>query len=186
MGKFVRFFGSKQFLFNAGAIALVWVIIIQLDKWYLKRTTHLGQRIEVPSFYKVRAEDLDAFTSGKRINYKVVDSIYVDGWPKGTVCWQYPRPTASSGMGVKEGRTVELSIVPLLPEKIVLPDVRDMSKRMGEMTLSAMGMRTKVTYKAHSYASGFILDQLYKGSRLDSGTSLPKGSRIELVVSRKE
>ena len=184
MKKFLRFFISKQFLLNLAAIILVWYLIIQLDKWYLKSTTNFGQSIEVPTFYKIHMDDLDEFVKDKNLKYEIIDSVYLDDWPKGTVCWQYPRPTDSSGMGIKEGRTIELSVVPTSPKMICIPDVKDMSKRMGETTLNSMGIKTKVSYKPHPYAPGFIMEQLYKGSPIDSGTYIPKGSRIELVVSK--
>lgn len=184
MKKFFRFFISKQFLLNIAAIALVWFLIIQIDKWYLKSTTNFGQSIEVPTFYKIHMNDLDEFVKDKNLKYEIIDSVYLDDWPKGTVCWQYPRPTDSSGMGIKEGRTIELSVVPLAPKMICVPDVTDMSKRMGETTLNSMGIKTKVSYKPHPYAPGFIMEQLYKGNPIDSGTFIPKGSRIELVVSK--
>jgi beta-lactam-binding protein with PASTA domain len=184
MKKFFKFFISKQFLLNLLAIGVVWVLIIQIDKWYLKSTTNFGESIEVPSFYEVHMDDLDQFVSDKNLKYKIVDSVYLDNWPKGTVCWQYPRPTDSSGMGIKSNRVIELSVVPLSPKMICIPRVTDMSKRMGEVTLDALGIKTKISYKPHPYAPGFIMEQLYNGNPIDSGTYIPKGSRIELVVSK--
>jgi len=184
MKKFWRFFISKQFLLNLAGIIVVWIAIIQIDKWWLKHTTNFGQNIEVPSFYKIHMDDLDEFVKDKQLKYVIMDSVYLDDWPKGTVCWQYPRPTDSSGMGVKDGRVIELSIVPLKPKMICMPRVTDMSKRMGETTLNSMGIRTKISYKPHPYAPGFIMEQLLNGNPIDSGTFIPKGSRVELVVSK--
>ncbi|MEX1001004.1 MAG: PASTA domain-containing protein [Crocinitomicaceae bacterium] len=185
MKKFLRFLISKQFLLNLIAIIVVWIAIIQVDKWWLKHTTNFGQDIEVPSFYKIHMDDLDEFVKDKDLDYKIVDSVYLDDWPKGTVCWQYPRPTDSSGMGIKSGRTIELSVVPLSPQMVWMTNVVDMSKRMGETTLNAIGIRTKVTYKPNPDGSGFIMEQLYNGVPVDtSGLLVPKGSRVELVVSK--
>lgn len=184
MKKFWRFFISKQFLLNLAGIVIVWISIIQIDKWWLKHTTNFGQNIEIPSFYKIHMDDLDEFVKDKQLKYVILDSVYLDDWPKGTVCWQYPRPTDSSGMGVKDGRVIELSVVPLKPKMISMPRVTDMSKRMGETTLNSMGIRTKISYKPHPYAPGFIMEQLLNGNPIDSGTFIPKGSRVELVVSK--
>lgn len=129
-------------------------------------------------------DDLDEFVKDKGLEYEIVDSVYLDDWPKGTVCWQYPRPTDSTGMGIKQGRTIQLSVVPMSPKMICMTNVVDMSKRMGETTLNALGIRTKVSYKPNPAGSGFIMEQLYNGSRIDSGTFIPKGSRVELVVAK--
>ena len=185
MKKFFRFFISKQFLLNLLAIILVWVAIIQIDKWWLKHTTNFGESIAVPSFYKIHMDDLDEFVSDKDLNYEIVDSVYMDDWPKGTVCWQYPRPTDSSGMKIKAGRVIELSVVPIMPQQVFVTNVRDMSKRMGETTLNSLGIRTKITYKPNPDGIGFIMDQLYNGKSMDTaGQYIPKGSRIELVVAK--
>ncbi|MCB9225279.1 MAG: PASTA domain-containing protein [Crocinitomicaceae bacterium] len=184
MKKFLKFFISRQFLLNLAAIVLFWIIVIQVEKFYLKSTTDWGTNIEVPSFYKIHIDDLDEFVKDKDLKYEIVDSVYMDDWPKGTVCWQYPRPTDSSGMGIKSGRTIELSVVPLQPKMVCIPKVIHMSKRMGETTLNALGIKTKVSYQPHPDGPGFIMDQLYNGKHIDSGTYIPKGSRMELVVSK--
>ena len=184
MKKYLRFFISKQFLLNFLAIIVVWIAIIQIDKWWLKHTTDFGESIEVPSFYKIHMDDLDEFVKDKDLKYEIIDSVYLDDWPKGTVCWQYPRPTDSSGMGIKSGRTIELSVVPLNPKMICMTNVVDMSKRMGETTLNSLGIRTKVSYKPNPAGSGFIMEQLYNNSPIDSGVFIPKGSRVELVVAK--
>lgn len=184
MKKFLRFFISKQFLLNFAAIILVWVIIIWAEKAYLKSTTNWGESVEVPSFYKIHMDDLDEFVKGSGLDYEIVDSVYLDEWPRGTVCWQYPRPTDSSGMRIKAGRTIELSVVPIAPKMVKIPKVVHMSKRMGETTLNALGIRTKISYKPHPDGPGFIMEQLYNGKQIEPGAFIPKGSRMELVVSK--
>lgn len=167
-------------------IVLVWVAIVWGDMIYLDSTTNHGEQVEVPSFYKIHMDDLDEFIAGKDIKYEITDSVYLDDWPKGTVCWQYPKPTDSTGMHVKGGRTIELSVVPLSPQMVSVPNTVDMSQRMAETTLNAIGLRTKVSYEPSSEGKGFVLKQNYNGVKLDSGKFIPKGSRVELVVSKGE
>lgn len=185
MKKFFRFFISKQFLFNAAAILVVWILIIRLDMWYLKETTDHGESIEVPSFYKIHMDELDEFVKDKNLDYEIIDSVYMDDWPKGTVCWQYPRPTDSTGMSIKTGRTIQLSVVPESPQMVWMNCVQGKSKRMGETILESVGIRTKVSYKPSPDGSGFIMEHLYNGKPVDTaGMFIPKGSRVELVVSK--
>ncbi len=184
MKKFFRFFISKQFLLNFAGVILAWVLIVWLESVYLNSHTNHGQKIEVPSFYKIHMDDLDEFVAGKEISYEITDSVYLDDWPKGTVCWQYPNPTDSTGMYVKEGRVISLSVVPLRPKMITVPKVVDMSKRMAETTLNSLGIRTKISYEANPIGPDFVLKQLYDGKPIEPGTQIPKGSRVELVVSK--
>lgn len=165
-------------------IIAVWILIIVIEGIYLKSHTDFGEVEEVPSFYKLRVENLDEFVSGKNIGYEIKDSVYMDDWPKGTVCWQYPRPTDSTGMKVKPGRIIQLSIVPNSPKMLSMPKVVDMSKRMAETTLNSMGFRTTISYKPAPEGKDFVLAQLYEGKPIKPGTQIQKGSRIELVVAK--
>ena len=184
MKKFLRFFISKQFILNVLAIILVWGLIIFFQNMYLDSFTRHGEEISVPSFYKIHQDDLAEFTNGKEISYEIVDSVFMDDWPKGTICWQYPQPTDSTGMHVKPGREIQLSVVRVLPQMIKMPKVVFMSKRMAETTLESLGLRTKVSYQPASEGPGFVLKQLYNGTPVPVGQEIPKGTRIELVVSQ--
>ncbi len=184
MMKFFRFFKSKKFIFNLIAILIVWLVVIFGTKSYLSSYTSFGEKIEVPAFFKVHADDLDEFISGKDITYEIVDSVYLDGWPKGTVCWQHPMPTDSTGESVKNGRVIQLSIVPTKPKMIIVPEVIDKSKRMAQTRLESLGLRTKVTYEPSATGSGFVLKQNVLGKEFKKGVSVPKGTVIDLVVAR--
>ncbi len=185
MKKFFRFFISKQFLLNLAAVVVVWILLIWIVFSYIKSYTNfVNKGVVVPSFYKIHMEDLDVFVSDKGLEYEIQDSVYLDDWPKGTVCWQYPRPTDSTGTKVKPGRKILLSVVPLNPKMISVPKVVDMSKRMAETTLNALGIKTKISYQPAVEGVGFVMKQLYEGKPIKPGTFLPKGARIELVVSQ--
>jgi beta-lactam-binding protein with PASTA domain len=130
-------------------------------------------------------DDLNEFVMGKDIEYDIIDSVYMDDWPKGTVCWQYPRPTDSTGMSIKSGRIIQLSVVPESPQMVWMNNVQGKSKRMGETILESIGIRTKVSYKPSPDGSGFIMEHLFNGKKVDTaGVFIPKGSRVELVVSK--
>ena len=153
--------------------------------WYLKYTTDHGESVNVPSFYKIHMDDLDEFIKGKDLKYDIIDSVYVDDWPKGTVCWQYPKPTDSTGMSVKGGRTISLSVVPESPQMVWMRCVKGKSKRMGETMLDAVGIRTKVSYKPSPLGPGYIMEHNFNGVAVDTpGIFIPKGSRVDLVVSK--
>lgn len=184
MKKFFKFFVSKKYIINLAIIALIWIAIIFGTKSYLNSYTHFGEKIEVPSFYKIHMDDIDEFISGKDISYEIVDSVYLDNWPKGTVCWQHPMPSDSTGEWVKGGRTIQLSVVPLKPKMVTVPDLIDKSKRMATTQLESMGFRTKISYQPSTIGNGFVLDQKIKGKPIKEGTIVPKGTVIELVVAR--
>jgi len=184
MMKFFRFFKSKKFIFNLIAILIVWLIVIFGTKSYLNSYTRFGEKIEVPAFFKIHMDDLDEFISGKNITYEIVDSVYLDNWPKGTVCWQHPMPSDSTGESVKSGRVIQLSIVPTRPKMILVPKVDGKSKRMAQTQLESLGLRTKITYEVSTIGTGFVLNQTVNGKDFKEGISVPKGTVIDLVVAR--
>jgi beta-lactam-binding protein with PASTA domain len=184
MNKFFRFFKSKRFLLHLGAVVLIWIVIIVAESIYLKSSTNFGEKVEVPTFYKIHIDDLDALVEGTGVTYKIQDSVYLDNWPKGTVCWQHPMPTDSSGMYVKPGREILLSVVPLHPQLIRMPKVVHMSQRMAESSLAALGIRTKITYQPDPEGKGVVIRQIMNGKELPEGTMIPKGTRIDLVVAQ--
>jgi beta-lactam-binding protein with PASTA domain len=184
MKKFFAFFISKKYLLNILAIVIVWLIVVFGTSYYLDSYTNFGEKIKVPSLYKIHVDDLDEMFKSKNINYVVVDSVYLDNWPKGTVCWQHPKPTDTTGQFVKSGREIQVSIVPLKPKMIVVPDVREKSKRMGETLLESMGFRTTVSFQPSNDGDGFILDQKINGKSIKDKTKAVKGTVVELVVAR--
>jgi len=185
MKRFFSFFISKKYLLNILAIIVVWLIIIFGTSFYLDSYTNFSEKIKVPSLYKIHIDDLDEMFKSKDISFVVVDSVYLDNWPKGTVCWQFPKPTDSTGQFVKSGREIQVSIVPLKPKMMMVPDVKEKSKRMGENLLESMGFRTTVSYQPSNDGDGFILDQKINGKSITKNIKAVKGTVIELVVARK-
>lgn len=184
MIKYFKFLLSKKFIYNLIAIALVWIIIVFGTQYYLKSHTNFGQKIEVPSLYKIHYDELGELMKSKGLEYEIVDSIYMDGWPKGTVCWQYPMPTDSTKEFVKTGRIIQVSIIPNNPKMIVIPNVKDKSKRMAESLLESIGLRTKISYKPSNVGPGFVMEQLFNGKPVKENQSIPKGSVVEIVVAK--
>ncbi len=184
MQKILRFLFSKKFIYNVIAIIIVWGVVIVGTQIYLKKHTNFGEKLEVPSLYKLHIEDLPDLMAERNLTFEVVDSVYVDGWPKGTVCWQYPRPTDSTSEFVKSGRVIQVSIVPYKPKMITVPNVKDKSKRMAESQLEAIGLRTKTSYKPSNDGAGFVMEELVNGKPFKEGVSVRKGTVIELVVAK--
>ena len=180
----LKFIFSKKYLYHLIAILVIWIVIIFGTLWYLKSHTNFGEKISVPSLYKIHADDLGDLMASKGLKYEIVDSIFMDNWPKGTVCWQHPKPTDSTSEFVKRGRVIQLSIVPLKPKMIQVPNVIDKSKRMAESQLESVGLRTKVSYKPSNVGPGFVMEQLINGKPIEKKQLVPKGTLVELIVAK--
>lgn len=178
------FIFSKKYLYHIIAILVVWAIVIFGTMWYLKSHTNFGEKVSVPSLYKIHADDIPELMKAKGLAFEIIDSVFIDGWPKGTVCWQHPKPTDSTSEFVKSGRVIQLSVVPLSPKMISVPIVLDKSKRMAESQLESLGFRTKISYKPSNVGPGYVMEQLVKGKAVKTDDIFPKGTLIELVVAK--
>ncbi|MCX6292395.1 MAG: PASTA domain-containing protein [Bacteroidetes bacterium] len=177
-GKLKEFFTSKTFLINA-IIALVFVMAaFGLLYNYLDNYTHHGESISVPDLRGLKKDRLESFISDKHLRYAIVDSIFELDKPPGTVVEQDPSPDSK----VKEDRTIYLTVNASLPPKVKMPDLIDVSYRQAEAILSTFGLKVGTLIYKPDLAKNAVLGQHYRGNEISPGTSLPKGSVIDLVL----
>ncbi len=174
---FFRFLGSKRFLRHLAGI----VVLLALVTWgifiLLNLYTRHGDYISVPAFSGLTIEQVSSDAQYKNFEFIVMDSVYDPEKPKGTIVNQDPYPLSQ----VKEHRKIYLTIVSLIPEKTTVPELRNMTLRQATGTIESLGLRVG----AITYVPAFddaIQEQKYKGSVIEAGTKLDKGSTIDLVV----
>ncbi|MCB0478844.1 MAG: PASTA domain-containing protein [Crocinitomicaceae bacterium] len=186
MKKYLKFFIGKVFLINLLVLIVVWIAIVWIEMAYLDSFTRHGQKIEVPNFYGVHKDALDDLVAGKNIQYEIVDSVYTTDFPPGVVIFQYPEPTDSTDVYMKEGRIIKLRLSKRT-KLVVMPRLNGkVSKRIAESLLESKGLTYTIDYKLDPSVSGEgqVLQQLYKGEPIDSGVLIPIGSKIQLIVSK--
>lgn len=180
----------KRFLkivaINVVLIAIVWVAVIFGTKSYLDSYTSHGEKFAVPDFVgkKVNVVDLDVFTEGKGVTYEIIDSIYDESVVPGTVIYQTPLATDSTGMFVKEGRKIVLRIAKR-SHLVQVPDLAGKtSKRIAEAMLLSRKLIPKITFRQSPEGKDQVMEQLYKGKPITPGQKVPARSKIELIVSK--
>lgn len=184
--KLVHFIKSKQFRVHFLLLITTILIIVFGTLFYLDSFTHFGEKIPVPNFVadKVHVTDLENYVEGKQIRYEILDSVYRTDIPSGTVFYQQPGPTDSTGMYVKEGRKIKLRIATdyLLVE---MPQLAGKSsRRFAEASLKNRGLRPAIQFTTSNEGKDQVMEQLYKGKTIVGGTKVPVGSKIILVVSK--
>ena len=182
--KLGRFFISRKFWINIVLIALAWVLIIWGTLKYFDSYTNHGQEINVPVLLGNNVEDVPRLLSGLDLRYEIVDSLYNPSLLEGTVVYQSPMPTDSTGMGVKEGRVIKVR-VSKQTRLVELPYVVSKSLRFAETVLMTKGLRTKTTFVPSNEDQGSVIEQKYKGKKIEKGMKIPINSVIELVVGKK-
>lgn len=175
-----NFLISKLFLKNVVlAIVLLFVLVWGVLKW-LDTYTHHQEVVEVPDFTGIKIANLDDFIKDKRLNYVIIDSVFDPKAPKGIVIRQEPEKKVN----VKENRTIYLYVTTLLPPLIELPKLRDKSLRQAASILQTYGLKLGRLRFVPDQCSNCVLYQTVKGKKVEPGTSIPKGTVIDLVVGK--
>lgn len=181
--KLVNYIWSRNFLINIGLILLVYVIGTLVFNACLKSSTNHGQKLEVPNLIGKNQNNLDNIMANSQLGYEVLDSVYMPDKVEGTIIAQDPHPTKESGIYVKEGRVIKVSVTKRT-QLVEVPNLVDRSQHFAEKILSNREFRYRLEYKPSQEADGAVIEQLYKGKPLEPGTKIPIGSRIELIIGR--
>jgi beta-lactam-binding protein with PASTA domain len=173
-----KFITSKPLWVNIlVAIALGFLIIFLLLKALGGITKH-GEHLRVPSVVGKKTDDAVKFLEAKGFEVEIQDSVYVDTVKMGIVLKQLPDPNST----VKINRTVYLTV-----NRVTLPLV-DMPSLQGKTLAYAMEILRRShlnlgdTSSRPDFMMGSVLEQSYKGNPISSGTKLPWGSRVDLIV----
>jgi|SRR5690554_847003 len=182
--KLGNFFISRKFILNLVLFGLVWVLIIWAGKSYFDSYTKYGKTIEVPNLLNNNVKDIPVLIGDKDIKYEILDSIYNPDLVEGTIVYQNPMPTDSSGMKVKSDRVIRVR-VSKRSRLVQVPIVVSKSHRFAEAVLMTKGLRTKVEYEPSNEDQGSVMAQKYKGKDITSGQQVPINSVIELTVGKR-
>jgi beta-lactam-binding protein with PASTA domain len=178
--EFILFFKSKVFLKHLvlallALFVLIWAVFKALDIY----TLH-GETIPVPDFTGLKISELPAFVKDKKLNYRIIDSIYDPKAPKGIVIRQDP----AKKIAVKQNRTIYLYVTTQMPPQVLMPKLRDKSLRQAISMLESYGLKVGHTQFKPDQCANCILEQRVKGKKIEAGTSLPKGTVIDLIVGK--
>jgi len=183
--KLGNFIWSKSFLINFASLIVLYIIIFFSLKSCLNSRTKHGEKIEVPNMVGKNSNDAKSILAGTGLEFVVLDSIYKPELVAGTIIEQDPEGTDSSMVYVKSGRTIKLR-VSKRTMLVEMPELIDKSQRFAEGVLRNREFRYSIDYKPSTEAHGAVIAQVYQGKNIASGSKLPIGSRIKLIIGRNE
>lgn len=182
MKDFFAFLKSKQFLKHF-LIALVSLIVVL---WILFKLlsvyTHHGETAEVPDFKGKKLGELDNFIKNTNVRYLIIDSLYDPNEKPGIVIKQDPEPKSQ----VKHNRMIYLYVTSMQAPQIAMPKLIDKSTRQAILMIESYGFKKGLITEIAADCKGCVLKQLYKGKEIKPGELIKKGSKIDLVIGRKE
>jgi beta-lactam-binding protein with PASTA domain len=145
---------------------------------YLPISTNHGETVTVPDLEGIDLEDLDEFLLKRDLRYEVSDSSYSGKYPPMAVLLQFPK----AGAKVKENRKIYITLNRINPPTTSMPDLTIGSLRNAEAVLESTELiRGKLSWRP-DLAFNRVLEQRYKGRKIEPGTLIPKGSAIDLVI----
>jgi eukaryotic-like serine/threonine-protein kinase len=174
----IRFVLSILFLKQLAIVAVLGVgTLIGLHYW-MGYLTEQDFVVEVPDLRGLTTSELVSFMDTVPLPYLIIDSIYSDEVPKGTVADQDPLP----GTGAKRGRKVYLTVNALLPQQVKMPDLRNLSIRQARAILETVGLKLGDISFRPDIARNAVLDQEIGSSTVRPGALIFKGTRVNLVL----
>jgi len=175
---FFYFLKKKNFYKHLFFAVIVTVILLWISLKLLDIYTRHGDVYVVPDFKGKTVEQLKQEGFNDYFDFQVIDSVYDQTLPKGSVFMQNPEP----GSKIKKGRRMYLTIVASMPEKVFMPNLRNLSLRQALVTLEINGLTTGNLQYVDYFALNAVIDQLVNSEPIEPGTEIYKGTVVDLVV----
>ncbi|MBL4593242.1 MAG: PASTA domain-containing protein [Flavobacteriales bacterium] len=174
-----KFFYSKKFLINlAAAILFIVLAIWGIFKFIDSYTLH-GETISVPSLAGLTIDEVEEILTEKKLRYTILDSVYNVDAEKGIVLEQDP----SANDLVKENRTIYITTSKIVPPKISMPNVVDMSLRLAVAKLESYGLKVKTKYIPSEFVN-VVIRQEINGEIVELNDKIEKNSLVLLSVGK--
>ena len=175
--KMFKFLFSKSFLINLAAALLFAVLVVWGIFKFIDNYTLHGETISVPSLEGLTINEVEELLNEKELRYSILDSIYIEAADGGTVLEQNP---ATDDL-VKKNRTIYITVSKIIPPRISMPDVVDMSLRLAIGKLKSYGLKVK-TQQRPSECVNCVLKQEINGKIISPNEKVKKGSTVTLTI----
>lgn len=143
----------------------------------LNYLTNHGKQTKVPSL--VGKDMKTAVAILKKEGFKIqVDSTYISYKNPLEVLFQQPE----IGATVKVGRTIFITVNRKSIPKISMPNLVNLSFRNAILTMQSYRLVMGDTTYRPDVAAGAVLEQWVNGKKVNPGTPIPYGSKIDLVI----
>lgn len=179
MKSFLRTYITGRSIWLNILIAIILVLLIGIGFMLsLNWITQHGVARVVPSVTGKKMNDVRTMLEDKGFEVVIQDSVYYDSLAPSVIIKQVPEADAV----VKVNRTIYVTINRTIPPDIEMPNLVGYSLRNAQMVLKNLGLKLGDTTYKPDFAKNSILEQLYKGDRIQPGAKIKVGSRIDLVL----
>jgi len=174
----LRFVTARPLWVNVLAGILLVFVAIVLFMLSLNWCTDHGKTLTIPAVVGMPYDKAKDLLESRGFDVEIQDSVYFDSIPPLNVIKQFPESDAV----VKKNRTVYLTVNRVVPPTIEMPQLVNLTFRNAEVTLRQYGLKLGDTIYKSDFAKNAVLDQMYNGSSIKTGTKIQMGSTIVLVL----
>lgn len=158
---------------------IILVAVFLLVGWVgLRAYTRHNVTMRVPDLSGLSLEASQEMLGKRDLQTMVIDSVYIEDRPKGSVVDQSPK----AGVEVKPDRKVYLVLNASQPKMIDMPRLIDLSKRQAISVLEIIGLKVKELQYRPDPCVDCVVDQLYKGEHIAPDARIRRGESIVLVL----
>ncbi len=156
------------------SVFLFWVAIMALNVY-----TRHGKVYLVPDFTGQTLQQLKENGYDDYFDLIVIDSVYDNKREKGSIVLQNPE----QGAKVKRGRHIYLTVVAQMPEKVIMPNLKQLSVRQAIVKLKTNGLLLgRLNYIDADYRNS-VIEQYINDEPVEPGTEITKGTVVDLDVA---
>ena len=189
---FFKYFTSKNFWINFGAVLGVFLLLFLVTHFWLKVYTHHGQALELPNYEGFLLAEAKKSAKKNKYTLLVKDSIHIVGKPGGLILSQDPDPFSK----VKQGRTIYVAITKSQADEISLSRLpklygENFDRKKRELA-DHFEIRSKVVGQEHDPgAPGQILKVMYNGKTIvddsprNEDVKIEKGATLDFIISER-
>lgn len=175
---FFSFLGKLKFYKHLGIAIILSVILYGATFVFLNIFTRHDKTILIPYLYGSTLSGIKNENLTNEFEIIITDSIYDITKEKGTIIQQNPLPYSK----VKKHRKIYLTVVAGITEKILMPNLVDLSLRQALGTLETVGLQVGYLDYTQHFAENAVLEQVFRGEIIKPDTLIEKRSRIDLVL----
>lgn len=180
-GQGQRMTAGRRLFLIAGPLVLAAALILAAWFWAGAYTRH-DVKVEVPEPKALQFDAAAQALEALDLRAEVIDSVYTDEAPKGTVVDQDPK----AGQYVKPDRTIYLVMNATQPKMLNMPDLVNLSKRQAISVMEILGLKLAALEYRPDPCLDCVVAQLYKGQPITAESRIRKGESITLVLGQGE
>ncbi len=170
---------GKRIFLIIGPVALAGLLVLAAWIWLGMYTRH-NEKTKVPDLRTMDYANAARQLEELGLKAEVIDSVYSDEVPKGSVVDQDP----AAGKFVKPDRTVYLVMNASQPKMLNMPDLVNLSKRQAMSVMEILGLKVAEVQYRPDPCMDCVLEQLYKGKPIAPDSRIRKGESVTLVLGQ--